>query len=58
MTTNEIPMQPTKYQRNQRKTNLNLKTKNPKHNNNDNNVIPITINGDLLTCENTQPDKK
>ena len=33
-------MTPTKYQRNQRKTNLNRKTEKP---NNNNNVIPIAI---------------
>ena len=37
-------MQPTKYQRNQRKTNLNLKPKKPNNNNNNNNIpIAITI---------------
>ena len=53
-----------KYQRNQsntNKTNLNLKLKKTNNNNNNitnNNVIPIAINGDLPTYENTQPHIK
>ena len=50
-------MQPTKYQRNQRKTNLNLKPKNPQNNDN-NDVILSAMNGDLPTSENTQPHIK